>query len=234
MNLDSETLRGIDGVRYSAVELAAKYGKWVGFRSNHVIDEFGNFFDENHSSRGISNETDRQLLVALRDQSDRVIVDAATARAEKYRGLKSGKLAIVSKTATFSGIPAVEDSTSKVLLLVPRGLVGVATSNYPQSNLYVAGFDDANSFQSIREELSLRGNEALLLETGPTLTQIALVEGELSQACTTQTFKRPVDSNEETRFPFAQVASNGIFQPKFSAWGESSIFHFWEPIPRRG
>ena len=46
--------------------LANCYGTWVGICSNHVITPDGKFSGADGSSRTISSDADRKLLIALR------------------------------------------------------------------------------------------------------------------------------------------------------------------------
>jgi hypothetical protein len=87
--------------------LAAAYGNWSGIRSNHVITQSGMFSGSDGSSRSISSEEDRELLLEIRSRTDLILVDAATARLEQYRTPRSGaRLAIFSLNGDFDGIPA--------------------------------------------------------------------------------------------------------------------------------
>jgi riboflavin biosynthesis pyrimidine reductase len=215
-------------VSFSPTELAERYGSWSGLRSNHVVDQNGRFFDDSGSSRGISNETDRQLLIALRAKSDAVIVDAATARSEKYWGLKTNTLAIISESGNFKDIPAVEASTSKLLLLVPLDLVSKTQQTYSREDLRVIGFDHKAVFQSIRRVLSENGYDQLLLETGPTLTNLAIREQQLSQACLTQTFDSITPTIADVRFPFQDDKEYPVFTSTFVGYQEDSLYSLWE------
>jgi len=52
--------------------------------ANFVIDCQGHFADSRGSSRGISNDVDRNHLSLLRRQADAIVTGGATARVEKY------------------------------------------------------------------------------------------------------------------------------------------------------
>ena len=74
------------------------YSDLSGVRLNMVVSGSGEFVDENGSSRGISNDLDRQLIGHLRRQSDVVVTGGNTARIEKYRVPSHCALAVISST----------------------------------------------------------------------------------------------------------------------------------------
>lgn len=75
-----------------------------GVRANFVVDASGSFTDSTGGSRALSNENDRQVLIALRKLSDLVITDASTARANHYKPSKWVPILVWSKSGDFSGI----------------------------------------------------------------------------------------------------------------------------------
>lgn len=66
-------------------------------RANLVQDGEQNFVDDSGSSRGISNELDRDRLLLLRALSDVVVTDGETARRENYRIPSTTDLAVITK-----------------------------------------------------------------------------------------------------------------------------------------
>lgn len=184
-------------------DLAHLYGKWSGIRTNHVVDKNGNFFGADGSSRSISNEQDRKLLIALRSAADLVGVDAATARTEQYKSLQSGTpLAIFSRTGNFESIPAVEAPSSQVFLFSPVPYKP-PKSNKNLNMVRLEG-EFLDEFLAWSKKLGLR---SLLLETGPTLTKLfhraklvsesaLTITGEPSDS-TTESVQNPFDSNAE-------------------------------------
>jgi hypothetical protein len=160
--------------------LAHCYGKWQGIRSNHVITQTGQFSGPDGSSRSISSEADRQLLIALRALADLIVVDAATARREGYRLPSSGALlAIFSLTGNFSGIPAVAESSERVFLFSPTP-PGDPSAHKHQA---IDSFD--NPLQMISSWSAGLGLKALLLEAGPTLSKKAFDNGLVSDSAVT-------------------------------------------------
>jgi riboflavin biosynthesis pyrimidine reductase len=160
--------------------LANCYGKWQGIRSNHVVTQSGNFSGPDGSSRSISSEADRQLLVALRALADLILVDAATARRELY-GLPSAgaALAIFSLTGNFSGIPAVVESSERVFLFSPTPPEGPSARQHQ----VIASLN--NPFQAISIWAGGLGLKSLLLEAGPTLTKNAFANGLVRESAVT-------------------------------------------------
>lgn len=92
---------------------------------NLVSNTSGEFVSTSGTSRGLSNELDRQAIIAYRTAADCVLVSAKTARAEGYSHTKTAPLVITSSKADFSGIPAVENEPEgldylPVYLLAPK------------------------------------------------------------------------------------------------------------------
>ena len=160
--------------------LAGCYGPWNGVRSNHVITQLGMFTGSDGSSRSISTEADRQLLVALRSFADLLVVDAATARKEAYGLPSSGAaIAIFSRTGDFSGIPALEQSTEKVSLFSPT-----PPENFGgHRHFKIESLD--NPLQEVSAWAQASGLIAVLLEAGPTLTKTAFDNQMVGQSAVT-------------------------------------------------
>ena len=199
-------------------DLAKAYGPWVGIRSNHVVTQAGSFAGADGSSRSISTKEDRELLLALRSMADVITVDATTARAEQYKAPRSGaKLAIISRSGNFQGIPAVETSPEQVMLFSVKSTSAVASGRSTTS--VRTSPDPLSDFMSAAPELGLR---AILLEAGPTLTRLAFAAGLVSHSALTIT---PRVSNSDERglsHPFdskARLASH--------ADTEGASFTYW-------
>jgi riboflavin biosynthesis pyrimidine reductase len=79
-------------------ELLDTYPDLYGVRLNMVVSGVGTFTDETGSSRGISNDLDRQLIGHLRRHSDVVVTGGNTARTEQYRVPSHCSLAVISKS----------------------------------------------------------------------------------------------------------------------------------------
>lgn len=74
------------------------YSDLSGVRLNMIVGANGEFVDDSGSSRGLSNELDRQLIGHLRKRSDVVVTGGNTARNEKYRVPSNTSLAVISKS----------------------------------------------------------------------------------------------------------------------------------------
>jgi riboflavin biosynthesis pyrimidine reductase len=160
--------------------LARSYGPWSGVRSNHVINNRGSFTGVDGSSRSITTEDDKALMIALRSAADLVIVDAATARKERYKSPSSlANLAIFSRSGDFDQIPAVADAATKTFLFTPEpdtAPIGVNLTTVRISDDPFAGFSDWSSKV---------GFCSMLLEAGPTLTAMAFASGLVSESALT-------------------------------------------------
>jgi riboflavin biosynthesis pyrimidine reductase len=182
-------------------ELAKSYGSWDGIRTNHVISSGGSFFDESGSSRGLSNREDLELLLALRKQSDLVIVDAATARNEQYKKFSSSRLAIVSATGDFQSIPAASASTG-VTLFSPND-----PTRDGDSKLEHVAIDPAEPFVALLDWAKRMQMKTLLLEAGPTLTKVCFATTEVAQSAITITPRLSPESLTPQWNPFSDSGS---------------------------
>lgn len=180
-----------------ASELAKSYGTWSGIRTNHVVSESGSFFDKAGSSRGLSTEEDLELLLALRKEADLVIVDAATARNERYGKLSHAHLAIISASSNFDEITATKASTG-VTLFSPS-----QPSMNANSTIEHVSINPAGPFEAVIEWASKMQLKSLLLEAGPTLTRIAFGTKAVSQSAITITPRVPIESLTPQWNPFS-------------------------------
>lgn len=122
-------------------QVLSQQERLLGIRANFVTNSHGEFVGINGSSRDLSNEADLALLKKLRSLADLVITDAATARNEGYRPSALAPIQIWSKTGNFEGLVAA----------------------------------DAFALQQVTDpvaelEMLRKTKQAVLLETGPTLT----------------------------------------------------------------
>ena len=151
-----------------APALAECYGPWEGICSNHVITSSGKFAGPDGSSRSISSEADRELLIALRAHADVIVVDAATARRERYRLPSSGaRLVVFSSSGVFAGIPAIQETSDSCFLFSPN-----RPMDFPERQ-YVPIRNPENPLQDLSQWAKRESLPALLLEAGPTLSKSA-------------------------------------------------------------
>jgi riboflavin biosynthesis pyrimidine reductase len=163
--------------------LANSYGSWRGIRSNHVISSSGSFSGSDGSSRSISTQEDRELLLALRTRAHLIVVDAATARLEQYRAPKSKTaLAVFSSTGDFMGIPAIE--TSEIPIYLFSGNNSPRLPKNPNAVVVPLTNSPFEGFLEWANDLSLN---SILLEAGPTLTTKAFDAGIVRQSAVTRT-----------------------------------------------
>lgn len=168
----------------SPTDLAAAYGSWTGIRANHVVGPTGAFKDKSGSSRGLSNQSDLSLMLAMRKFADLLLVDAKTAREERYRGSADLLLGIISRTGNFQGIPAISNPRASVVLFAPtfnfgNGIEKAAVTTVPITQV--------NPFPEIMNWAKSSGVEAILLEAGPTLTSLAFLDDLINQSAISQT-----------------------------------------------
>ena len=182
-------------------DLALSYGAWTGIRTNHVISASGSFFDESGSSRGLSTRDDLELLLALRKQADLVIVDAVTARKEKYGPLSSSHLAIVSASGNFQSIPAISRSTG-VTLFCPS-----TPNTDSELDIEHVTIDTAEPFVALLAWATRMQMSSLLLEAGPTLTRVCFATSQVAQSAITITPRLELADAERPLNPFTDDGS---------------------------
>ena len=161
----------------------------------------GDFKDETGSSRGISTQEDRALLVHLRKLSDLVLVSDKSAAAEKLNSTGLSTLGIVLGMGPAGEIPALTSTKDQVLVFAPNNatkkpsLDESATAQLVQvSNLLL----DRISPIELSAAIASLGFRFPLSEFGPVwLSQLA-ADGIIDELCLTVT-KRPEQSfNAET------------------------------------
>jgi hypothetical protein len=141
------------------------------FLLNLVSDIDGNFVGSNGSSRDLSNDIDRQVLLGLRESADGILTTAKTARTEAYRRSSLAPLALISRSGEFGGIPAVESgeagpASSLVYLLVPSSLARSTRKSYTQNWIRVIGVGKASVFR-ITLALTQISWRRVVVESGP-------------------------------------------------------------------
>jgi riboflavin biosynthesis pyrimidine reductase len=141
------------------------------FVLNLVADTEGNFTGENGSSRDLSNDVDKQVLLGLREAADGIFTTSKTAKQEQYRRSALAPLALISRTADFEGIPAVIDggagpSASKVFLLVPSKLVRQTRKRFAEPWIEVVGIGKGSLFR-ITLALTRLNWRRVVVESGP-------------------------------------------------------------------
>lgn len=149
-------------------------------RVNLVQSSTGLFADASGSSRGISTQADRKLLLELREQADVVVTDGETARLEKYRVPLACDLAVITRNGY---TPAQSSSKrryvelneelndalkslqamgyAKILLEVGPGLLSNAWDQIDQLCLTTTGFGEPNL-----KVLGVNGSEIFRFVTG--------------------------------------------------------------------
>lgn len=126
---------------------------WSGWLATLVSNEDGFLVGHDGSSKGISNQVDLQMLMALRSKADVICTTGKTARAESYKASRFAPLAFLTKSReSLSEIPAVvEPGSHENIFIEPR-----------------AGIDPFNWANS---ELNNMGLKSILFEGGPSSFQ---------------------------------------------------------------
>jgi riboflavin biosynthesis pyrimidine reductase len=132
------------------------YQPLTGVRLNMVAGPGGELVDELGSSRGISNDLDRQLIGKLRSLADVFVTGGNTARRENYQNSHKLQLAVISHN--------VENSDGRITLNAPK---------------------DETLPAWVLSELRNQGFERILLEVGPSLAKKFLAADLVDEFCLT-------------------------------------------------
>lgn len=133
-----------------------RYQPLVGVRLNMVVSASGAFVDSSGSSRGLSNELDRALIVHLRTLSDVYVTGGNTARNEGYRAKEKPSLAVI----TSGGY----ELAGAIMLTPPK---------------------ETSAPLWVIEQLTNQGFEHILLEVGPSLAKEFLANDLVDEFCLT-------------------------------------------------
>jgi riboflavin biosynthesis pyrimidine reductase len=201
----------------SITALVDCYGTWVGIRSNHVINSSGELSGPDGSSRSISTPEDRELLIALRAKANLVVVDAKTARSERYGLPSSGAaLAIFSATGDFTDIPAFESTKGSCYLFSPQVPQQIRNNHHVQIHSVQNPLSDLSAWAKDKDM------PAVLLEAGPTLTKTAYGNGLVAQSALTITGAHLDAESVANRHPFDHLA-----KLLSVAIGKGASFTYW-------
>lgn len=143
----------------------------TGWLANLVVDESGAFWGRNGSSRDVSNHTDLQVLIGLRQGADGLLVSAKTAKAEQYSASKHAPIAILGRKGDFAHIPAAQEPNTKlpVILLTPIRRWLKARIRFQKPNVRVVPLLSLSA-QFLATTISALGWSKVLVEAGPQLT----------------------------------------------------------------
>ncbi len=113
---------------------------WSGWLATIVSSEDGLIVGQDGSSKGIGNQVDLQLLMALRSKADVICTTGRTARAESYKASRFAPLAFLTKSReSLSEIPAViEPGSHANIFIEPRA--GIDPFNWANTELNNMGF----------------------------------------------------------------------------------------------
>lgn len=130
-------------------QLVSNLPPWTGWLATLVASEDGLLVGPDGSSKGIGNELDLQLLLALRSKADVICTTGKTARAESYRSSRFAPIAFLTKSkASLKDVPAVDEAAH-------------------HENIYLIPPTHTSPFEWAGSELLQRDLHAILFEGGP-------------------------------------------------------------------
>ena len=122
---------------------------WSGWLATLVSNEDGLIVGQDGSSKGIGNQVDLQLLMALRSKADVICTTGRTARAESYKASRFAPLAFLTKS---------RESLSKISAVVEPG---------SHANIFIEPRAGIDPFNWANKELNNMGFTSILFEGGP-------------------------------------------------------------------
>ena len=128
---------------------AEKLSSWHGWLASLVVDSKGNTVGLDGTSKSVGNQTDLQLLIALRSKASLIVTTGETARSEQYRPSRFAPIAFITRDQySLATVPAVASpgSFKNIFLSSPKPL--------------------SKAFIDFDNELSVAGFNSLLFEGG--------------------------------------------------------------------
>lgn len=127
---------------------------WSGWLATIVSNEEGLIVGQDGNSKGIGNQIDLQMLMALRSKADVICTTGKTARAESYKASRFAPLAFLTKSReSLSELPAViEPGAHENIFIEPRA--------------------DVDPFNWANTELTNMGFTSILFEGGPSSLEV--------------------------------------------------------------
>lgn len=183
----SSDLRAVDGLD----ELIDYYREPpIGVRANMIFSADGAAAFSGRVAP-LSDPTDQQLLVALRDFADVVLVGAATARAENYgpvqpagNGARPARMAVVSRSGNLPDSLLVDPAQRPILVTSALAVSENALDRDDRWELLVAG-EETVDVTGMVAELRQRGLSRILCEGGPTLLDELVIADLVDEICVT-------------------------------------------------
>lgn len=88
---------------------AEKLANWQGWLASLVVDSNGNTVGSDGTSKTVGNQTDLQLLIALRSKTSLIVTTGKTARSEQYKASRFAPIAFITRDqGSLASIPAVD------------------------------------------------------------------------------------------------------------------------------
>ncbi len=209
--------------------LLGHYLPFDGLRANLVISPTGTTVDAAGSSRGLSSPEDHQLLLALREISEVVIVSAKTAAAEQYSASKLSSIAILQGSSPLGTIPALNENRagSRPVLLVTHVSQLAQNQHWLENpNVQLVGIESGKpgqlNLEEILSQLQSLGLRRQLLEAGVSMASEFLEQQLIHRFCLSTISDSKLDfelhskrltdlGSTEHRQLISWRSSNGIF-----------------------
>jgi riboflavin biosynthesis pyrimidine reductase len=148
--------------------------KWV--RVNIVTDTLGNTVGVNGTSRDLTGGADREILTALREIADVVVIGGATLRAEPDAMPRKKPVVVVSQSANVP-LDALKRARGNVTILHGRNAQVPSLAHGVELRQFTA--------TSILKAIHALGHRRIVVEGGVTLAQLFASSGTVDEWCQT-------------------------------------------------
>lgn len=169
-------------------QLLSRYQPLAGVRLNLAVGAQGTVAGVTGTSKDVSNELDRALLVELRKHADVILTSGATARAENLRASKHAPIFVLTLSGRIDGLERLLSSPDckPVSLVVPTQIESETRHILEHAGLSarVIGLQSLDP-ASVKAFLLHEGMQCILLEFGPMLAQLWLNAAAIDEICLT-------------------------------------------------
>ena len=121
--------------------LSTKVPDWQGWLATLVIDSTGRYVGGDGTSKSVANQTDLQLLLALRAKAEVIVTTGATARAESYKASRFAPIAVITRDKeSLAHLPLIEEPGAHETIFLSSNLQGRGAQNDFSRTLKSMGF----------------------------------------------------------------------------------------------
>mgnify|MGYP000151989689 CR=1 FL=1 len=136
-----QTFKPVSGQEFNF--FTEKLPSWQGWLASLVVDSNGSTIGPDGTSKTVGNQTDLQLLLALRSKASLIVTTGKTARSEQYKSSRFAPIAFITKDQlSLASTPAVKSPGNfKNIFLSSAKPLSEAFNDF-DNELLAAGFSN--------------------------------------------------------------------------------------------